>query len=240
MIWIPESHEKWKLSRASLGIQPAQCEEDKAARPKPQDLKLSSNTRRGTEPLRSPTSTSRPTISSWVLMCRASVRPRSAANSTQRCSASSKTFQDGPPMSTKLPGRRVLLTSSRFKERTGHAQPPHKEMEPESGYPIGNWVFTQRYKRRSKKLRPDRQKRLAEIPLWSWDPHDDKWQEGFSHLVEYEKIFGTTGVPQKAKSPDGYPIGTWASKQRRDGKAGRLDPARVAQLDGIGFIWDTR
>ena len=128
----------------------------------------------------------------------------------------------------------------RFKEREGHAQPRHKEREPESDYPIGNWVFTQRGQQRTKKLRLDRQKRLAEIPDWSWDPHEDKWQYGFSHLFEYESTFETTAVPVKAKSPDGYPIGTWASKQRRDGKAGRLDPAGVAQLDGIGFIWDTR
>ncbi|MFF3787487.1 helicase associated domain-containing protein [Streptomyces sp. NPDC001933] len=37
--------------------------------------------------------------------------------------------------------------------------------------------------------------------------------------------------------PAGFPLGTWLAAQRRTHKAGRLDPGRVEQLDGLGMVW---
>jgi hypothetical protein len=41
-------------------------------------------------------------------------------------------------------------------------------------------------------------------------------------------------------SPAGFPLGVWLTHQRRSYKAGRLDPERVRELDGLGMVWAPR
>jgi hypothetical protein len=45
-------------------------------------------------------------------------------------------------------------------------------------------------------------------------------------------------VPPGHSTPSGLQLGTWCVNRRRDRTAGRLDAARIAALDRLGFVWD--
>jgi hypothetical protein len=98
------------------------------------------------------------------------------------------------------------------------------------GVDIGRWVNKQRTYRA--RLSVEQQRRLEAIPLWSWSPRDDRWNEGFRRLVEYSHKSGTTRL-RALEVVDGYRLGNWARKQR-DRRA-LLSAERVAAL-GVDSI----
>ena len=57
-------------------------------------------------------------------------------------------------------------------------------------------------------LDADRQRRLQDLPGWTWDPVADQWEEGFSRLLDYVERHGDARVP-KSYTVDGYPLGEW-------------------------------
>jgi hypothetical protein len=102
----------------------------------------------------------------------------------------------------------------------------------EGGYNLGNWVSTQR--RGKENLSSDRIQRLDAIGF-VWDPLQEQWEEGFGYLLKFKEREGHCRVPARA-SEDGYPLGTWVSKQRTTKE--ELSSDRVKRLDEIGFVWD--
>ena len=44
-------------------------------------------------------------------------------------------------------------------------------------------------------LDADRQRRLQDLPGWTWDPYADKWEEGFRRLLDYVERHGHARVP---------------------------------------------
>ncbi len=107
------------------------------------------------------------------------------------------------------------------------------------GYGLGNWVSKQRRGYRRGKLSVDRQSALEQLPGWIWDPHEDKWQKGFKCLLEYVKRTGSTRVPFKHISEDGYGLGNWVSKQRKNYQRGKLNVDQQGSLEQLpGWTWD--
>jgi hypothetical protein len=106
------------------------------------------------------------------------------------------------------------------------------------GYLVGSWVAVQRQAHRRGDMGADREERLTSLSWWTWKPHETKWEEAFRHLQEYRAEHGDTRVPTTYRSPDGYPLGTWAAKQRRDHL--QLSADRQRHLDEIGFTWATK
>ena len=73
--------------------------------------------------------------------------------------------------------------------------------------------FTQRNGHAKGTLDADRQRRLQDLPGWTWDPVADQWEEGFSRLLDYVERHGDARVPE-SYTVDGYPLGAWVSRQR--------------------------
>ncbi|MFI0743447.1 Helicase associated domain protein [Streptomyces sp. NPDC021100] len=76
------------------------------------------------------------------------------------------------------------------------------------------------------------------------EPENAFWRRGIEVCVRYVKETGAEGlrVPYDFITPDdwvpaGFPLGTWLADQRRFNKAGRVAPARVAELDRLGMVW---
>ena len=97
-----------------------------------------------------------------------------------------------------------------FSEREQHCRVP-KGHKTQIGYPLGNWVGTQRLVTKD----PDRRKRLEALPGWSWDPYSDQWEEGFHYLKKFSEREGHCQVPYSYKTEDGYRLGPWVTRQRR-------------------------
>ena len=115
----------------------------------------------------------------------------------------------------------------RFVELNGDARVPHAYTV--DGYRLGLWVITQRHRR--SRLDADRQRRLQDLPGWTWDPYADQWEEGFSRLLHYVERHGDARVP-RSYTVDGYRLGTWVTVQRRDYSNGTLDADRKRPTPG--------
>jgi hypothetical protein len=104
------------------------------------------------------------------------------------------------------------------------------------GYPLGTWVGVQRYRRST--LDAERQRRLEDVPGWSWDPHADRWEKRFSQLQDYVGRHGHARVPY-SYSVDGYKVGDWVQKQRGSYSKGTLEADRQHRLQRLtGWTWD--
>jgi len=108
------------------------------------------------------------------------------------------------------------------------------------GYQLGAWVITQRSFRARGTLDTDRQRRLEEVPGWTWNPHADQWEEGFSRLLHHVEHHGDARVPA-SYTVDGYRLGNWVVLQRFSYTKGTLAADRQHRLQDLsGWTWDTR
>jgi len=74
------------------------------------------------------------------------------------------------------------------------------------GFALGIWVFTQRRKKDS--LSVERRNLLeSSCKDWTWDPHADQWDEGFTNLQEYVKKNGSARPESTFKTKDGFRLG---------------------------------
>ena len=125
-----------------------------------------------------------------------------------------------------------------YVEHHGHARVPFSYTV--DGYQLGTWVAQQRLNRTRGTLDADRQRRLRELPGWTWDPKADQWEEGFSRLLDYVEHHGDARVPF-SYTVDGYQLGWWVKTQRNRQAAGTLDADRQHRLQELlGWTWDPR
>jgi superfamily II DNA or RNA helicase len=124
-----------------------------------------------------------------------------------------------------------------YIERQGNARVPQSYKVDD--YPLGAWVSTQRAGYRDGVLEADRQRRLQELPRWTWEFAVDQWEEGFSQLLHYVESNGDARVPRSYKI-DGFTLGQWVVTQRQKRNTGTLDAHRERRLEDLpGWIWDT-
>lgn len=86
-------------------------------------------------------------------------------------------------------------------------------------------------------LAADRQRRLEELPGWTWDPSAHQWEEGFDRLLEYVEHQGDACVPRYYKM-EGFPLGKWVVEQCNRHAKGILTPDRKRRLEELpGWTW---
>ena len=117
---------------------------------------------------------------------------------------------------------------------TGDARPPGGLKTPD-GFPLGQWVSTQRKNKDT--FTTERIALLESLKGWSWDPFTDNWNEGFERLKAYAIETGDARPPKGFKTPDGFTLGNWASRQRSNKDS--LTPECIAILQSLkGWSWD--
>lgn len=129
-----------------------------------------------------------------------------------------------------------LATLDAFVAREGHARVRIDHVE--GGHRLGEWMATQRAWRRSGRLRPDRAAALERIPGWIWEPLAYRWSVAVAALRTFAAREGYTRVPD-SHVEGRLRLGEWVVTQRIWRNAGRLDPARTAELESLpGWSWD--
>lgn len=80
--------------------------------------------------------------------------------------------------------------------------------------------------------------RLEVLPGWVWDARTDLWEQGYSRLVKYAEERGTSQVPNRYETEDGYALGSWLNTVRGRGVKGSLEPERMKQLEALpAWTW---
>ena len=109
------------------------------------------------------------------------------------------------------------------------------------GFPLGRWVSRQRVARTNGQLSAERAARLEGLPGWVWDDIAARWEDGFTHLLDYVAEHGTSRVPFSYRSPDGLRLGQWINVQRNAHAAGTLTDDRRKKLEGLtDWSWNAR
>jgi len=120
--------------------------------------------------------------------------------------------------------------------REGHANVPAAHVT-DDGFPLGNWVGSRRGERKAGTLTPARIAELNELGM-VWDSLDVNYRIGVAHLRSYVAREGHANVPQKYVTDDGFNLGAWVCRRRKDRTVGRLSTERIAELDALGMVWD--
>jgi dsDNA-binding SOS-regulon protein len=106
----------------------------------------------------------------------------------------------------------------------------------EQNPPLGHWVGTQRHQFKKGKLDPERGRMLEEMGF-TWDFHQEAWEEMLLELEEYKEANGDCDVPCIYEANP--QLGIWVSTQRETLKKGKLNPERKRKLEKLGFTWDS-
>ena len=97
------------------------------------------------------------------------------------------------------------------------------------------WIRTQRYRKRTGKLSPDRIERLETLGL-EWDRHRAFWEKGYEHAREYVKEHGSIRMPVNYICEDGFKLKGWLNNQHTKLKNRKLSEEQVEKLRAIGFV----
>ena len=118
----------------------------------------------------------------------------------------------------------------------GNSRIPHSFVFNE--FKLGTWVANQKTKYKQGKLSADQINRLESVDFaWTWDLMETVWQEFFAELKEFVQRHGHTNVPYKVNGVKSE-LGEWVVGQRKFFVKGKMEPARKALLDSIGFRWE--
>mmetsp|Transcript_25637 Transcript_25637/g.36151 ORF Transcript_25637/g.36151 Transcript_25637/m.36151 type:complete len:504 (-) Transcript_25637:221-1732(-) len=116
--------------------------------------------------------------------------------------------------------------------------------------PLHFWMQQQRkqYKLYQNKLDgcmlTEKQVKVLDSLHFSWNTRgEEHWKRNYERLKQFHKENGHTLVPRQSPVPK---LGDWVTEQRRqykamkEGKDTLLTKERIAQLEGIGFVWQVR
>ena len=106
----------------------------------------------------------------------------------------------------------------------------------EDDKPLGLWVQRQRAKYKSNQLSEKEISSLSKIGM-VWYPSDSRWNEFYDLAVEYYKENGNLLVPQRYKTKDNKPLGTWIDRQRAKYQSNQLSEKEASLLNKIGMVW---
>jgi len=121
-----------------------------------------------------------------------------------------------------------------YAELHGHCRVPAKHKTAD-GFKLGSWVVTQRSVMDT--LLPARRERLDALPDWVWDIYAQQWEEGFAYLETYAMEHEDCSVPKRHKTTEGYALGNWVAKQRRDKQ--NLNPQQRTRLEKLpSWAWN--
>jgi hypothetical protein len=121
-----------------------------------------------------------------------------------------------------------------FRDAHGHSVVPLRWPEsPE----LATWVQRQRMQYHRGSLLAHRRQALEAIGF-SWGPLDEFWEELFERLHAFKKLHRHCDVPHLWE--EDRQLGVWVAQQRRQGRAGTLDPERKERLSALGFVWKLR
>jgi superfamily II DNA or RNA helicase len=135
-----------------------------------------------------------------------------------------------------LSWQRGLAALRAFRTSHGHMR-MSLEFVTADGLRLGAWLDHQRQAQRRGALTAERIAELDRLGM-VWDALGWHWQRGLEAARSYRDANRDLRVPPGFVTDDGIRLGTWIGSRRQERKRGELSESQVAQLDGLGMIWD--
>ena len=110
-----------------------------------------------------------------------------------------------------------------------------------SGLHLGEWLVTQRARKREGMLSESEITRLEGIGMVWENRLELAWSRAMAHCEQYGEEYGNLEVPLRYDSPDGYHLGAFIRRMRdwyaNGEKRALLTPERIAALEALGMHW---
>ena len=123
-----------------------------------------------------------------------------------------------------------------YVEELGDARVP-KKFRVNEEFRLGSWCLHQRIYFKKKTIAESRVDKLNELEF-VWNILEADWFQAIEHLKVFISRKGSCDVPSRFKTEDGFGLGSWANKQRKEYKNSSLDEERIAILQNLNFVWD--
>jgi superfamily II DNA or RNA helicase len=133
---------------------------------------------------------------------------------------------------------RGLAELAAYVKAHGDAQVPKSYLSP-SGLKLGDWCDSRRAERKASNLSADRIAALDALGF-AWSLQQERFDLGLSELAAYIETHRDADVPVKYSTQSGFALGSWCSRRRAERRAGTLSAERIAALDALGFVWESR
>ncbi len=121
-----------------------------------------------------------------------------------------------------------------FYQTQGHFNVP-KEWSDQPD--LFQWVKSQRLARDKEKLDESKLALLTELGF-VWNPQEAAWEEMFLALSQFQQVRTHCLVP--AQWPNNPSLARWVDQQRRDYRLKQLPDDKIARMEALGFIWDSK
>ena len=105
------------------------------------------------------------------------------------------------------------------------------------GFPLGSWVHVQLQSYSLGRLSEQRINKLLSLGFEFKPIHTRSkkpWESGINNLCLFYDTYKNYHIPQKYRSPDGFYLGHWVVRIRRD--YNRLSLDKLIELESIGFL----
>jgi superfamily II DNA or RNA helicase len=103
---------------------------------------------------------------------------------------------------------------------------------------LGNWVNTQRTRKKKGIITEEQIVLLEKIANWTWDPFADLWDSSLLALKAFAKREGHAQAPQRLIE-NGIDLGSFVNGRRTEYKKGKLSKERIRQLEALpGWSWN--
>jgi hypothetical protein len=109
-----------------------------------------------------------------------------------------------------------------------------------AGFKLGSWVGSNRQMYARGTYSNDKKVALEQLTGWTWNSLDSRWDEGFSHLIEFwDKNHRWPSSTERCAHK--YRVGGWLNNQRSKIRSGGLSASQEGQLESLsGWILDPR
>lgn len=133
--------------------------------------------------------------------------------------------------------------AKRYYEAHGHLHSVSSTVKGPKGKQLFAWLSSQQdaYRKNGKSRRLLTEEQIEKLQAIGieWELKTNRhFNQGMEALIQYKKEHHSLLIPVNYKTPDGYQLGRWASRQRSLKRKNKLTPDREQHLNKYGFIWD--
>lgn len=109
-----------------------------------------------------------------------------------------------------------------------------KKDETYLGENLGWWASLQRQSKNKGLLENEKVLQLESVRNWTWDVKADKWEHGYSKLIEHLNANHGRPPRDKEKTEDGFGVGSWVYLQRK--RYAKLKSEQQQKLISLGWF----